>query len=79
MNGKQGMASAPKATRARVSRAGGLAFRRAMAQGDARSWVGREEERDKLMRWLLGLGWSYAGIGRVVCLSRQRVQQLLRG
>ena len=75
--GKQGMASAPQATRIRVSRAGGLAFRRTQARGDARSWVGREAERLEMMRWLAGLGWSYAGIGRIVCLSRQRVQQLL--
>ena len=71
------MASAPAATRARVARAGGLAFRRARAHKDARIWVGKEEERLKLMHWLAGLGWSLAGIARLVGVSRQRVQQLL--
>lgn len=41
-------------------------------------WEGRTwEDRVNLARWLRRLGWSYAGIGRIVCLSRQRVQQLL--
>jgi hypothetical protein len=71
------MASASKETRARVSRAGGSATQRRLAKGDARAWIGRDDERMKLMRWLDDLGWSYAGIARVVCLSRQRVQQLL--
>ena len=75
--GKQGMASASKATRIRVARAGGLAFKRARASKDARIWVGKEQERLKLMRWLAGLGWSLAGIARLVGVSRQRVQQIL--
>jgi hypothetical protein len=78
-----GMASAPPETRHRVARLGGQGVRRKLARGRARKWVGREDERDKLIgeraaqQASAGGRVNMAAIAREFGLSRERVRVIL--
>jgi DNA-directed RNA polymerase sigma subunit (sigma70/sigma32) len=62
---------------AAAGRLGGPARQRRYAKGQARRWLGKEPERDRLIRERRDADKTLAAIGLEFGISRERVRQIL--